>query len=128
MTHRGLSGHAAACLVTVLVLLGTNQAMAGACGHDYCWGAVAAGPGGYAGRSSGLRTAPEAADRAAAACGPNCDRAEVFSNGCGAVVQAPDGRRIAGFGLDRLQAVEDARSSCPRPKKQCIVRVWACSH
>lgn len=113
----------------VVGLFWASAGMAGSCGYDYCWGAVAVGPDGIVARSSGRRTAPEAAERADTACGGKCPVIEVFSNGCAAIVQDSDEKLSAGFAGTRADAIAEAKGACNWDGRNfCRVRVWACTY
>lgn len=114
--------------VAGLVLAGALPGQAGDCGYEYCWGAVAVGPDGAASRSSGLRTAPRAWDRAEIACGGKCTTIETFSNGCGAIAVDKDEVAWAGFAESRGDAEAEAMDNCAQSDARlCRIRVWACS-
>ncbi len=112
-------------VVTAIAMTGTD---AKACGYERCFGALAVGPNGTTGRSSGRRTAPEAFKRAQLACGGGCDRIEVFHSGCAAMAQAPLGAPDFGFGSEKEAAEDEALLHCAQNgDKGCRVRAWVCS-
>lgn len=105
-----------------------SGALAGSCGHDYCWGAVAVGKNGSASRSSGLRTAPDAVARATKACGANCVLVEPFVNGCAAIAQSFERALFPGFADSDVDARGEALAQCEAHSKYaCRIRVEACS-
>lgn len=122
----GFNGQVAVWITAAVVLAGA-AAQAGQCGYEYCWGALTAGPGGAAGRASGMRTAPGAFDWATKACGSACDRAEVFVNSCAFIVENAAGARHFGWHEDRAEAERRARAACEAGGARCRVRIWACS-
>ena len=116
------------CLLGGFVLIAVTGTEARSCGYDRCFGALALGPNGITARSSGQRTAPEAAERVERACGGQCNRIEVFHSGCAAMAQAPLGLPEFGFGSDRASAQGEALLYCRQNGgKGCRVRAWVCS-
>lgn len=117
----------AAGLLGAVVVVGADGAMAGGkCGYEWCWGSVAIGPDGRAGRASSMRTAPDAAQRARDVCGEDCS-VEVFHNSCGAIARAFDGSWAYGGGDSRQIALDEAVAACEVDGKHCNVVNWACS-
>ena len=114
------------CLLAVLFAAG-SQAEAGECGYDYCWGALAVGPYGAAGRATGMRTAPGAAARALETCGANCEAPEVFVNSCAAFAESSKGERAFGWQDTRALAETAATKACEKDGEACRIRIWACS-
>ena len=104
-----------------------DTARAGECGYKYCWGAVALGDLGAAGRASGMRSSPGAVDRAQQTCSGKCDIVEMFVNSCGAIAQ--DSKATAYFDWDDTRALAEAKAMarCEAEGKGCRIRVWACS-
>ncbi len=111
-----------------VIVLAVGPAAAGQCGYEYCWGALTIGDRGAAGRATGLRTAPGAADAAQERCGTGCEAPEVFVNACAAFAQDAAGRRTFGWSEDdRASAEAKALSACQQSGKGCRIRIWACS-
>ena len=99
-----------------------------ACEFGYCWGAVAFGPLGTAGYATRLSTAPDAENRARAACGEDCMAVEVFNDACAALAVDREDAYQVGFGGTRTDAETAARENCEAMELYCVVRVSACSH
>lgn len=102
-------------------------AKAGECGLEYCWGALAAGPNGGAGRATAMRTAPDALARALSVCGSGCEMGEVFVNSCAAIAEDSKGARFFGWDADRDTALDKAKAACGAGQGYCRIRITACS-
>ncbi len=98
-----------------------------ACEFGYCWGAVAFGPLGAVGYATRLSTAPDAENRARAACGEDCVAVEVFNDACAALAVDRDDTYQVGFGDTRTDAETAARENCEAMELYCVIRVSACS-
>jgi len=126
MSHWKNVGGFALCAALTFSL--SDPGLAGSCGYEYCWGAVAAGENGVAARASGFRTAPDAWTRADRVCQQNCKTIEVFSNGCGAIAQNSDEAMFAGFAESRSAAESEVLALCDKQDGGvCRVRISACS-
>lgn len=105
-----------------------SPAVAGQCGYAYCWGALSVGDAGAAGRATGHRTAPGAAEAALRACGAGCQGFEVFVNSCAAFAEDATGARSFGWAEAGRDAAETrALAACRLGGKGCRIRIWACS-
>ena len=113
-------------LAMAALLFGAGPALAGDCGYDYCWGALAIGPDGATGRASSMRTAPWAHDRAADLCGGDC-AVEMFYNSCAAIARDRTGAWAFGWDPVRDRAFEKAMAGCEADGGTCRVATWACS-
>jgi len=114
--------------IGALMMLGTLPAMAGQCGYDYCYGAVAYNPNtGSYGWSHSHWSETDAANAAQEGCGYNCTEVKTFYNTCGAVALGANGGAGWGFGFPRQAAQNQALSYCNGVDYGCRVLVWACS-
>lgn len=116
-----------AVLAAGLALTGAGAAMAGQCGYERCWGAVAIGPGGYWAFSHSYPSEAAAIDRAQSECSGYCDNIQTFYNTCGAMAQGTHSAWGFGWAGTRWQAEQNALGYCEQYGNDCAVTVWACS-
>lgn len=108
----------------LLVALTTT---ASACGHEYCHGAVAIGPAGEWGYSTGQWSEEQAYNVAQDGCGWGCTVVQTFYNTCGAIAVGDDGAWGFGTEWNRELAESTAMSYCMDNGRNCRPYVWACS-
>ena len=79
-----------ASLALTVGLLTISNAVAGSCGYDRCWGAVAIGPNGQAWAHS-YSSERAAINAIANNCRGRCSTIKTFYNTCGAIASSPSG-------------------------------------
>lgn len=118
-------------LLVVVATLGISgfpaATLAGSCGYEYCWGAVAVGPGGAYGYSHSWGSEDEAYDAAMQGCEYDCDTIQTFYNTCAAIATASNGGWGWGYDSTRHSAEVLALGYCSQNGPNCQVRVWSCS-
>ena len=106
----------------------SGAAQAGQCGYQYCWGAVAIGPGGAWGVAYNHISEQAAMNGAQQGCEGDCTNIRTFYNGCGALAEASDGSWGFDIGYTRAEAESNALYQCYQYGTDCMVRAWSCSH
>ena len=116
------------CAALALAATLTGPAVAGQCGYQYCWGAVAfnANTGAY-GYSYSYYSEGAAASAAQEGCGYNCPEVKTFYNQCGAAAVGSNGGFGWGIGASRFDAENLAMSYCNNYDYGCRVLVYSCS-
>ena len=104
-----------------------GAASAGQCGYDYCWGAVAFGPGGAYGWAHSHWSETDAYNAAQDGCSWNCTEVKTFYNTCGAMAVGVNDGWGWGYSPTRAGAENIAMGYCNQYDYGCSVRVWACS-
>lgn len=111
-----------------VVAVSASAAVAGDCGYNKCWGAVAVGTNGEWGWSNGQFSENDAINVAQNGCSWNCDIVRTFYNTCGAISKADNGAWGFGWAGSREIAEGLSLDYCLDNGFICQVRVWACSH
>ena len=118
-------------IVTALAMIfgyGATAALAGTCGYQYCWGAVAIGPNGAWGWSQEMGNEQQAIDSALRGCKGNCDVFKTFYNTCGSIAVADNGGWGWGWHGDLETPKSIAMNYCMENGYNCEPRVWSCSY
>jgi hypothetical protein len=113
--------------VALLLLSSVTQAAAGACGYDYCWGAVGVGANGAYGFSHGYGSENAAIQSAQSGCKGQCTNVRTFYNTCGAIAVADNGAWGFGWNNDQELSESIAMNYCMDGGYNCQIRVWSCS-
>jgi hypothetical protein len=111
----------------LVFLTAPAAALAGNCGYDNCYGAVAVGQNGAWGYAYGQISAAAAASAAQSGCKGNCDVVRTFANTCGAIAIADNGGWGWSTGRTRAAAIDSALAYCDEYGPNCQVQAWACS-
>lgn len=111
----------------IALIFAASGAQAGACGYDYCWGAVAIGPNGVYGYAHSWASETDAVNTALQGCGGNCDVVRSFYNSCAAMAQASNGGWGWAYAGTRAAAEANALAYCRDYGPNCQLRVWSCS-
>lgn len=115
-------------LATGFAVMGVaSPVVAGSCGYDYCWGAVAIGTNGAYGWTHSQFSEQDAKNEAQRGCKGQCNNFRTFYNTCGAIAVADNGAWGFGWHGDKDIAQSEAMSYCMDGGYNCQVRVWSCS-
>ncbi len=109
------------------VLMMPGAALAGQCGYELCWGAVAVGNNGAWGTAYGQYSESAAVNRAQSGCQGNCNIVRAFYNSCAAIAMADNGGWGWATEKNRELAESSAMNYCMDYGRNCRVKVWSCS-
>lgn len=115
-----------ATLALTVGLLTASNAVAGSCGYDRCWGAVAIGPNGQAWAHS-YSSERGAINAIANNCRGRCSTIKTFYNTCGAIASSPSGAWGWAWHGNMEVAKSEAMAYCMDHGYDCTPRAWACS-
>ena len=105
-----------------------GASIAGQCGYQKCWGAVAIGPGGAWGAAHSYTSEQAAANAAQGGCEGDCNNIRTFYNQCGALAEGSNGNWGFGYGGTRDIAEVNALSACYDYGPNCGIRAYSCSY
>jgi len=114
-------------LLVILTGIPVNEANAGHCGYQRCWGAVGFGPYGASAYSHSYNSQYQARRRVNRECEGNCTVIKTFYNTCGAIAAGSDDGWGWGYAPSRNAARQLALRYCRQNSYNCSVRAWACS-
>ena len=118
----------AATLVASTASVVAQVGQVGTCGWERCFGAIAICEDGTTRHTTGLRTGPDAYDKARAGCPGEGAKVEIFWNSCGVVSESGHGQRA--FAWDELLETAKAKSvtACEEEgDRSCYIRDWICA-
>lgn len=113
-------------LPVLIMLLSASPSLAGSCGADRCWGAVAIGNNGQS-WSANYKSQQGAINRVRNKCNGPCTTIKTFYNTCGAIAKAPSGAWGWAWHNSIEVAKSEAMAFCMDNGRNCSPRAWACS-